>query len=403
MAEHRKIEPEREKQSPKHLDNLKQELVALLSDHPDFSIPLSNLSQAYTKFYGKEFHRHGFSKLIDLLMAISAGTFAITKVRSGETRCLELIKPKDGKKSGPEVNKVKSSDTKPTKKPIFVFKSQPAQKPNHSEEDDEDESSEEKSNASSTFMKGLGFDSLPDLELPEDFGTEEEEGNEKKRKTNDEKLEIAIFWDIENCPVPRGVRTSTFVQRVRQQFCSGHKELEFLAINNGQNRRLNCELHELNIETSLSVVDKKNSADDILKEKMKNFVEKREGLRPCKLLLISGDVDFSRELTRFRYKYKYETVLLHNKQAKDTLKSVVNEAIDLQSMFPELRITKKAQHKPDVEKLKSKSQANAVDEVQQSITIVANFVSTDITLSKATDFLQLLYQMASSSLGTTCL
>ena len=50
VAEHCKIEPERERQSPKHLDNLKQELVALLSDHPDFSIPLSNLSQAYTKF-----------------------------------------------------------------------------------------------------------------------------------------------------------------------------------------------------------------------------------------------------------------------------------------------------------------------------------------------------------------
>ena len=403
VAEHRKIEPEREKQSPKHLGNLKQELVALLSDHPDFSIPLSNLSQAYTKFYGKEFHRHGFSKLIDLLMAISAGTFAITEVRSGETRCLKLIKPKDGKKSGPVVNKVKSSDKKGTKRPIFIFKSQPAQQPNHSEEDDEDESSEEKSNASSTFMKGLGFDSLPDLELPEDFGTEEEEGNEKERKTNDEeKLEIAIFWDIENCPVPRGVRTSTFVQRLRQKFCSGHKELEFLAINNGQNRRLNCELHELNIETSLSVVDKKNSADDILKEKMKNFVEKREGLRPCKLLLISGDVDFSRELTRFRYKYKFETVLLHNKQAKENLKSVVNEAIDLQSMFPEL-ITEKAQHKSDVKKSKLKSQAKAVNEVQQSMTIVANFVSSDITLAKATDFLQLLCQMASSSLGTPCL
>ena len=83
VAEHCKIEPEREKQSPKHLGNLKQELVALLSDHPDFSVPLSNLSQAYTKFYGKELHKHGFSKLIDLLMAISPGTFAITEARSG--------------------------------------------------------------------------------------------------------------------------------------------------------------------------------------------------------------------------------------------------------------------------------------------------------------------------------
>ena len=132
VAEQRKIEPEREKQSPKHLDKLKQELIALLTDHPDFSIPLSNLSQAYTKFYGKEFHKHGFSKLIDLLMAISAGTFAITEAKSGETRCLRLIKPEDGMKSGTEVNKVKSSDTKTTKRPIFVFKSQPAQKPKHS-------------------------------------------------------------------------------------------------------------------------------------------------------------------------------------------------------------------------------------------------------------------------------
>jgi len=143
--------------------------------------------------------------------------------------------------------------------------------------------------------------------------------------------EIAIFWDIENCPVPKGISTVMFVHKIREIFCSNEsKQVKFFAIYNGQNRKLKRELHELGIDFSLSLIDRKNSADDILKEKMNNFVEEHE---PCTLLLISGDVDFSRDLVRFRYKNKFKTVLIYNKQVRETLKSVVNKYFDMDSIF----------------------------------------------------------------------
>ena len=85
---------------------------------------------------------------------------------------------------------------------------------------------------------------------------------------------VAIFWDIENCPVPKGVSTSDFVSKIRETFCgAGHRELEFRAIHNGKNEKLNEELHELGVDASLSVVGRKNSADEIIKDKMTKFVE----------------------------------------------------------------------------------------------------------------------------------
>ena len=84
----------------------------LLSEQPESSIPLSNLSQAYSQFYGKELHKHGFAKLIDLLLDISRGTFVISEQKPGETRRLKLIKQKGGRELAPKVVKVKAKHAK---------------------------------------------------------------------------------------------------------------------------------------------------------------------------------------------------------------------------------------------------------------------------------------------------
>ena len=120
--------------------------------------------------------------------------------------------------------------------------------------------------------------------------------------------------------------------------------MEFTAIHNGKNDKLNEELHELGVEVSLSVVGRKNSGDEIIKDKMSRFVEKHRET-PCSLVLISGDVDFSRDLANFRFTHQFRTILVHNKQAKNTLKSVVEEKIPIENLFSVNKKNKEIYHK----------------------------------------------------------
>ena len=41
---------------------------------------------------------------------------------------------------------------------------------------------------------------------------------------------IGVFWDIENCPVPRGKSASAVVQKIRKEFFSGKREVEFMCV-----------------------------------------------------------------------------------------------------------------------------------------------------------------------------
>lgn len=41
---------------------------------------------------------------------------------------------------------------------------------------------------------------------------------------------IGVFWDIENCHVPRFVSALSVVQRLRTRFFSGHREAEFMCV-----------------------------------------------------------------------------------------------------------------------------------------------------------------------------
>ena len=41
---------------------------------------------------------------------------------------------------------------------------------------------------------------------------------------------IGVFWDIENCPVPRGKSASAVVQKIRKEFFTGKREVEFMCV-----------------------------------------------------------------------------------------------------------------------------------------------------------------------------
>ena len=156
------------------------------------------------------------------------------------------------------------------------------------------------------------------------------------------------------------------------------------------------------MDSTLSVIGRKNSADEILKDKMSQFVEKHLQ-NPCKLLLISGDVDFSRDLAKFRFSYGFKTALIHNNQAKDTLKSVIEETISMDEILgsktlkkdPQREETsvivvetgkkgakKKKEKKNDGDKVKEQT-PNPVSETKVSVNIViaassSNSISNDV-------------------------
>ena len=76
--------------------------------------------------------------------------------------------------------------------------------------------------------------------------------------SSDSLVPIGVFWDIENCSVPRGKSALSLVQRIRDEFFTNHKEVEFMCVCdiNKENRDV---IHELILaQVSLSPKFKSN-------------------------------------------------------------------------------------------------------------------------------------------------
>lgn len=56
------------------------------------------------------------------------------------------------------------------------------------------------------------------------------QGSPSQGSTAPEPEPIGVFWDIENCPVPRGKSASGVVQKIRKEFFSGKREVEFMCV-----------------------------------------------------------------------------------------------------------------------------------------------------------------------------
>ena len=65
---------------------------------------------------------------------------------------------------------------------------------------------------------------------------------------------IGVFWDIENCAVPHGKSALALVQRIRDQFFHGHKEVEFLCACDisRENRYVIQDLNYAQVECAIS-------------------------------------------------------------------------------------------------------------------------------------------------------
>ena len=69
---------------------------------------------------------------------------------------------------------------------------------------------------------------------------------------------IGVFWDIENCCVPRGKSALAVAQKIRDRFFGGHREAEFMCV---------CDISK---ESSLVIQELNDAQVNILKWTMVN-------------------------------------------------------------------------------------------------------------------------------------
>ncbi|XP_059045300.1 meiosis regulator and mRNA stability factor 1-like [Achroia grisella] len=130
---------------------------------------------------------------------------------------------------------------------------------------------------------------------------------------------IGIFWDIENCQVPRGCSAIDVVAAIRNKFLPGRREADFVVVCDVR-KEAPSRLQELN-DAQVSLIHvcgtQKNAADEKLRQCMRRFGELHSA--PAALLLISGDINFAADLSDFRHRKNMEVILVHKQNTSSAL------------------------------------------------------------------------------------
>ncbi|XP_034830652.1 meiosis regulator and mRNA stability factor 1 isoform X1 [Maniola hyperantus] len=132
---------------------------------------------------------------------------------------------------------------------------------------------------------------------------------------------IGIFWDIENCQVPRGCSAIDVVAAIRAKFLTGRREADFVVVCDVR-KETPHRLQELN-DAQVNLIHvcgtQKNAADEKLRQCMRRFGELHTA--PAALLLISGDINFAADLSDFRHRKNMEVILVHKQNTSSALKA----------------------------------------------------------------------------------
>ncbi|XP_055952236.1 meiosis regulator and mRNA stability factor 1-like isoform X3 [Argiope bruennichi] len=149
---------------------------------------------------------------------------------------------------------------------------------------------------------------------------------------------IGVFWDIENCQVPKGKSAIALVQNIREKFFKDHREAEFMCVCD-INKESKVVIQEL-LFAQVTVVHisatSKNAADDKLKQCMKRFVDTHG--TPATLLLISDDVNFASDLSDFRHRHNIRIVLIHRGHAHPSLLTCAHEHYTFSTITQDLPV-----------------------------------------------------------------
>ncbi|XP_054762674.2 meiosis regulator and mRNA stability factor 1-like [Lytechinus pictus] len=159
-------------------------------------------------------------------------------------------------------------------------------------------------------------------------------------KLNSSKAEenppIGVFWDIENCAVPRGKSAMTVVQRIRDQLFAGHREAEFMCVCdiNKESSTIIQELNDSQVTVAHINATAKNAADDKLRQSLRRFADTHSS--PATVVLISGDINFAQDLSDLRHRNGLNVVLIHGFAASEALKNCANKAYRYDELLADL-------------------------------------------------------------------
>ncbi|XP_025836484.1 meiosis regulator and mRNA stability factor 1 isoform X1 [Agrilus planipennis] len=146
-----------------------------------------------------------------------------------------------------------------------------------------------------------------------------------KRKSQKSLVPIGVFWDIENCQVPKNKSASSVVQRIRELFFSNYREAEFIVVCDvkKESSQIVQELNDSQVNLIHVSSTSKNAADEKLRQSLRRFAEIYRA--PAAVALISSDVNFAADLSDLRYRKKMHVILIHNTNVADALILCANE------------------------------------------------------------------------------
>ncbi|CAH2260947.1 jg17721 [Pararge aegeria aegeria] len=144
---------------------------------------------------------------------------------------------------------------------------------------------------------------------------------------------LGVFWDIENCQVPRGCSAIDVVAAIRAKFLTGRREAEFVVVCDVR-KETPHRLQELN-DAQVNLIHvcgtQKNAADEKLRQCMRRFGELHTA--PASLLLISGDINFAADLSDFRHRKNMEVILVHKQNTSSALIACASNHYDYNELI----------------------------------------------------------------------
>ncbi|XP_011141552.1 meiosis regulator and mRNA stability factor 1 isoform X1 [Harpegnathos saltator] len=147
---------------------------------------------------------------------------------------------------------------------------------------------------------------------------------------------IGVFWDIENCQVPKGRSAIAVTQVIRDKFFSGYREAEFIVVCDVQkeNYQIIQELNDAQVNLIHVSATCKNAADEKLKQSIRRFADIHGS--PAAIILISGDINFAADLSDLRHRKRIHVILLHKKNTSEALILCANEHYDFTELMEPL-------------------------------------------------------------------
>ncbi|XP_057318978.1 meiosis regulator and mRNA stability factor 1 isoform X1 [Microplitis mediator] len=147
---------------------------------------------------------------------------------------------------------------------------------------------------------------------------------------------IGVFWDIENCRVPKGKSASTVVQAIRDKFFKGYREAEFIVVCDvyKESRQIIQELNDAQVNLIHVPATFKNAADEKLKQTIRRFADTHGSA--AAIVVISGDINFAADLSDLRHRKRMHVILLHNDHTSKALIQCANEHYNFKDILDPL-------------------------------------------------------------------